>query len=82
MIIDESCIGKKMWRQGFFGKQIFTPLHIIKSTHIMHEKIVGLDGGKWIGFGYYKKIVMYNPDLTDWNFFDRKDYCVKGKKSK
>jgi len=80
MRIDKNCLGKWMYRKGFFGSQEFKPLYIIESSpgeQIMDEKIVGLDGGKWIGFGFYHTIKMVSPDLDDWNFINRADYCNK-----
>lgn len=77
MIIDKKCFGKWMWRKNFFGvKQKFKPLHIIEGRDIMGEKVVGLDGGRMVGFGFYYYVKMFPPNLDDWHFLNKEDYCV------
>lgn len=75
MKIDEKCLGKWMWRKTLFGKQEFKPLYIISGSNIMGEKIIGIDGGRIIGFGFYHYIRMFSPSLNDWHFLEKRDYC-------
>lgn len=75
MIIDRTCLGKWMWRKTLFYRQIFKPLHIISGPNIMGEKVIGLSGGRFVGFSYYHFIVTFRTSLDDWHFLEREDYC-------